>query len=178
MFRSIFFTVFSALIFVSCVENVEAPYDIPRDAEVYAPVQLPKESVSQISTSESFPIRNPGKIFLYQDYLMVNIPGEGFHVIDNSNPVSPNPLFFIDVPGSRDVAIKNGYIYADNYADIVVFTIDENREVQVVERLEGIMNNQLYPPYRNVYFECVDPNKGVVVGWELTDNREVNCYRP
>ena len=82
------------------------------------------------------------------------------------------------MPGSRDVAIKDGYIYADNFADIVVFTIDENREVQVIERLKDIMNNQLYPPFRNVYFECVDPSKGVVVDWVISDDRNVNCYRP
>lgn len=178
MFRSFSFIVLLALAFTSCVESLDAPYDVPADADVYAPVYLPEESAFEISTSPSFPIENPGKIFLYQDYLMVNIPGQGFHVIDNSNPAGPQPLFFINVPGSRDVAIKDGYIYADNFADIVVFTLDENQEVQIIDRLEDIMNNQLYPPFRNVYFECVDPSKGIVVDWVISDNRNVTCYRP
>lgn len=178
MFRSICFIATLAFSFSACVENIDAPYDVPDGADVYVPVYLPEESAFQISTGPSVPIENPGKIFLYQDYLMVNIPGQGFHVIDNSNPAAPQPLFFINVPGSRDVAIKDGYIYSDNYADIVVFTIDENRDVQVIDRLKDIMNNQLYPPFRNVYFECVDPSKGVVVDWVISDDREVNCYRP
>jgi hypothetical protein len=178
MSRFIFSIAVLILMFSACVENVESPYDVPEGAAVYVPVYLPEESALQISTGPSMPIENPGKIFLYQDFLMVNIPGQGFHVIDNANPAAPQPLFFINVPGSRDVAIKDGYIYADNYADIVVFTIDENREVQVIKRLKDIMNNQLYPPFRDVYFECVDPSKGIVVDWVISDNKQVSCYRP
>lgn len=178
MFRSIFFVGILPLILLSCVESVEDSFDVPTGADIYVPVYESEAVAHEISIGPSIPIQSPGKIFLYQEYLMVNIPGQGFHVIDNSNPVAPQPLFFINVPGSRDVAIKDGYIYSDNFSDIVVFTIDENRELQVIKRLEDIMNNQLYPPYRNVYFECVDPSKGVVVGWELASNVEVNCYRP
>lgn len=178
MFRSIFLSFIGILLFSGCVEQLESPYDLPEGTLVYVPVYVAPEVAQEISTGPSIPIKDPGKIFLYNEYLIVNIPGEGFHVIDNSNPIVPKPLFFINVPGSKDVAIKDGHIYTDNYADIVVFKIDENQQVQVIKRLENIMNNQLYPPFRGVYFECVDPGKGIVVDWVAVDNVQVNCYRP
>jgi hypothetical protein len=178
MFRSYFLITIIALFVASCIEPSGDPYDLPDGTQVYVPIYETEEIAYQVSIEPAKPIENPGKIFVYQDFLMVSAPGEGFHVIDNSRPIAPVPLFFISVPGSNDVAIKDGYIYADNYSDIVVFTIDENREVQIVNRLEDLMNNQLYPPYRGVYFECVDETQGVVVGWELVDDVQVNCYRP
>ena len=68
-------------------------------------------------------------------------------------------------------------IYADNYDDIVAFIIDDNRQLQVIKRLENVMNTQLYPPHINVYFECADPSKGVVVDWILADIPTPDCYR-
>jgi hypothetical protein len=178
MFRSFFIISILSLVLFSCIEPTSEPYDLLDGTEVYVPIYASEEEAHEITVSAARPIENPGKIFLYQDYLIVNSPGKGFHVIDNSRPIAPTPLFFINVPGSNDVAIKDGYIYTDNYSDIVVFTIEQNENVQIIERMEDIMNNQLYPPYRNVYFECVDESKGVVIDWVLADDVQVNCYRP
>jgi hypothetical protein len=178
MFRPFILIALSAFVLSSCIEPLDGPGKIPEGADIYVPVYVADSIAHKITIENARSIENPAKIFLYQDYLMVNISGEGFHVIDNSNPSAPRPLFFISVPGSNDVAIKDGYLYTDNYGDIVVFTIDENQNIEVLERLEGVMNNQLYPPMRDVYFECVDESKGIVVDWVLSDSETANCYRP
>jgi hypothetical protein len=178
MIRPFLVLITLVLVATSCIEPLENSGTVPSGAEVYVPVYADDSIAHTISIETARSIVDPAKIFIYQDYLMVNIKGEGFHVIDNSNPSAPQPLFFISVPGSNDVAIKDGYIYTDNYGDIVAFTIDENQEIQILKRLEEVMNNQLYPPMRDVYFECVDEAKGIVIDWVISDGKTANCYRP
>ena len=178
MIRPFFFFSLLASVVFSCIEPLDEGGSVPVGATIYVPLYAHDSVAHKISIESAREIINPAKIFTYQQYLMVNIRGEGFHVLDNSNPSAPRPLFFIKVPGSNDVAIKNGYIYADNYDDIVVFTINENQELEIISRLDNVMNNQLYPPYRDVYFECVDESKGMVIDWVLSDSDHANCYRP
>ena len=178
MIRPLFFITVLALVATSCIEPTDEMGRAPAGATIYVPLYAHDSIAHKISIEPSKDIIKPAKIFTYQNYLMVNIQGEGFHVLDNTNPSAPRPLYFISVPGSNDVAIKNGYIYADNFDDIVVFTIDENQELVIINRLDNVMNNQLYPPYRDVYFECVDQSKGMVIDWVISDSEYANCYRP
>ncbi|MDH5608697.1 MAG: hypothetical protein OEY56_04400 [Cyclobacteriaceae bacterium] len=178
MFRFFIFNVFMAGCLFSCLQAGENVASVPENGEVYAPVYASRESALTLTVSPAKPISKPANIFTYQQYLMVNIPNEGFHVIDNTNPAQPHQLYFVNIPGNTNLAIKDGYLYVDNYADVVAFTLNDQKELQILGRLSNIMDNQLYPPYRDVYFECVDTTKGVVVDWVKSNNRNVECYRP
>jgi len=149
----------------------------PSDAPVYVPVYGDAESLLKIGKQPPRAIERPAKIFTYGKYLIVNIRDEGFHVIDNEDPSRPNNLFFVEVPGNNDVAIKNGVIYADNYRDIVAFTITSGGEIVVEERLENVIEANSFPPFLNVYFECPDPAKGLVIDWVLGNVDDPKCYR-
>ena len=149
----------------------------PADAAIYVPVYSNAEDILQLNKVPAKQIERPSKIFTYNNFLIVNIKNEGFHVIDNSNPSRPQNLFFIEIPGNNDVAIKDGVIYADNYSDIVTFTIEENGELQLVERLENIISTNDFPPFNDVYFECPDPSKGFIVDWVLGNVEDPKCYR-
>jgi hypothetical protein len=35
-------------------------------------------------------LENPGKIYLYGDYLLINEPTKGIHILDNTNPIILN----------------------------------------------------------------------------------------
>jgi hypothetical protein len=171
------FFLFFAILAISCIEGdglVDSP---PENALIYVPVYANPDSVLKVSVSPAKQISNPAKIFTYNNFLIVNIKYEGFHVIDNSNPAVPLPLFFVDVPGNQDVSIKDGVIFADNYNDVVAFRITESGEVEIVKRLSNVMNNQEYPPFRDVYFECVDTSKGIVVDWVESNIPNPQCYR-
>lgn len=178
--RSLFLALVGIFIFSSCVDDFDDTAEPwrPGSGNVYIPVYGDPETAHEITVEDAKPIENPAKIFTYNQYLIVNIRNEGFHVIDNTNPAIPRQLYFISVPGSQDVAIKDGYIYTDNYSDIVAFTIDENQNLEILKRLEGIMGSQDYPPFRGVYFECVDPEKGIVIDWVVGEVENPNCYRP
>ena len=174
----IFLILFTPL--VSCLQsdNEETFQNVPRDARVYVPVYGDTATAFKLTIEQVKPIESPNKIFLYQDFLIVGEGDEGFHVIDNSNPVVPQRLFFISIPNTTDLAVKDGVIFANNYSDIVAFKINESNEVEVIERLKNIMGSQEIPPFRDVYFECVDASKGVVIDWVETNSRRVKCYRP
>lgn len=154
----------------------EDPFNVAYSS-VYAPIYASEEESYNLKLEAPFEIVNPSKIWTYNDLLMVNVENEGIHVIDNSNPYSPRQLFFIRIPGNKDVAVKDGFIFADNYDDIVTFTITENHELEIKERLKGVMQNQDYPPFLGVAFECVDPSKGIVIDWVLADIDDPKCFR-
>ncbi|WP_332913505.1 hypothetical protein [Algoriphagus boritolerans] len=40
---------------------------------------------------------NPGKIYLYGDYLLINEPTKGIHILDNTNPANPVNKNFIPI---------------------------------------------------------------------------------
>jgi len=178
MNRFNFLPILTALIAFSCIEGDGETGQVPPGSTIYEPVYVQTDVAHLISKKPAKSVAQPGKIVIYQNYLLINAIGQGFHVIDNTNPSMPVSLFFVEIPGSHDVALKDGYLYADNYNDIVVLSIDENQEIELVARLDNLMNNQEYPPFSNVYFDCVDRTKGIVVDWVVSDNTNVKCFRP
>jgi hypothetical protein len=86
-------------------------------------------------------LENPGKIYLYGDYLLINEPQEGIHILDNTNPSSPINLNFIPIEGNVDLAVNNSMLYADNYVDLLVFDISNIRSIKQVERVKDVFNH-------------------------------------
>jgi hypothetical protein len=76
------------------------------------------------------------------------------------------------------MAVKDNWLYADNAADLVVLDISDPKLPKVVKRISDAIPAMSFPPYTNVYFECADSKKGVVVGWEKV-NMEIkpSCFR-
>ena len=74
-----------------------------------------------------------GKIVTYQQYIFINKPQEGIHVVDNSDPANPQNLHFISIPGSLDMSIIDDHLYSDMYSALVVFDISSITEPQLIE---------------------------------------------
>ncbi len=83
-------------------------------------------------------LKNPGKIYFYDRYLLINEIGEGIHVIDNSNQSAPRPLCFLSIAGNADMAVKDGILYADNYIDMVVFDLSNATAPRLINRVESV----------------------------------------
>lgn len=117
---------------------------------------------------------NPGKIYLYQDYLFVNEPNEGIHVYDNSNPDNPITKGFIVLPGNIDIAIRDGYLYADSFTDLVVIDLSIIETPTVVKRIENIFPYDEYQAIdADIYFPDIDETQGVVVGYKAEGEGDV-----
>ena len=132
---------------------------------VFEPVYMMPDSVRQVTLEEPRNLEEPGKIYVYGQLLFVNELWDGVHIIDNSNPSNPVPLKFLRIPGNVDIAIRNGYLYADNGPDLIAFNLADPASPSVTGRVEGVFQNQ-YPWTED----------GIVVGYERSlQTVDIDC---
>lgn len=130
----------------------------------YEPVYTPLATIrSSIEVTEPQLVKSVGKIYFKDDYLFINEPGEGIHVIDDRDQRNPAFKKFIRIPGNYDLAIKGNTLYADSYMDLVALDISDLNAIKVVSRLENIYNS-----YNSLGFYA-DEFKGVVTSWVEKD---------
>ena len=167
-------------LFLGCqpVNSDEVPKGPPFDNTAYRPVYATQEALTRIETQPPRPLRKPGKIYVRDNYLFVNELGEGIHIINNTDPARPQKIAFLSILANYDLAVKGNYLYADNGRDLVVFDIENPASVKTVKRIEKAIPQYDFPPYQNIYFECVDTKKGTVVSWEKVPvSARPACYR-
>lgn len=166
----------ATVLFACDPEIDESPSDQIRGENIgYRPVYGSQE-YSAVTWTDPQNITNPGKIYTYGKYLLVNEVKEGIHVYDNSNPQFPVVLGFLRILGNTDMAIKDDVLYADHMGNLVALTINDFTAVREKGRLELANWNLGVPPPKGFYFECVDPAKGLVVSWKKTENQNLKCY--
>lgn len=103
-----------------------------RTYTVWVPYTVGYETILKgISTSGPQDLKEPGKIYAYNQYLLIGEVKKGIHVIDNSNPRLPKAVSFINIPGVLDFVIKDNVLYADSYMDLV--SLDLSNPLQVTE---------------------------------------------
>jgi hypothetical protein len=118
------------------------------------------------------PLANPGKIYFKDDYLFINEYMKGVHIYDNSNPSLPTAVAFINIPGNVDIVIRNNYLYADSYIDLVVIDISDFINPVEIDRKTDIFDYTL-PEYDDEYeLATIDREKGVVIEWEVKEVKE------
>lgn len=110
-------------------------------------------------------IHKPGKIYALGNYLFINEKQEGIHVVDNSNPANPQSIAFWSIPGNVDIAIRDHYLYADQYVDLLTINITDIQNPQVLCRAENAFPLFGYDPYR-----------GYLVDYQQTEvTEQVSC---
>lgn len=108
----------------------------------YEPVYLaPSEYRIDPVVEAARPLKNPGKIYLYGNLILINERAKGIHVIDNANPAAPDNFAFINIPGNIDIAIKANTLYADNYTDLLAIDITDIRNARLAKRVEDALPN-------------------------------------
>ncbi|MFY0626944.1 MAG: hypothetical protein JXR07_11650 [Reichenbachiella sp.] len=136
IFLSILIIIMLSILAQGCDEKCVGP-----TITVYEPVFATRNEV--MSTADFIgpaPIEMPGKIYFKDNYLFLNEYDKGIHVIDNTNPIHPEVIGFIDIPGNKDLAAKGNYLYADNYLDLVVFDITEKKNIFETNRIENVFD--------------------------------------
>jgi hypothetical protein len=142
----------------------------------FRPIYTDSKNLESIEVSQSAALVNPGRIYVYENYLLVGDQGKGIHVYNNANPSSPVEVSFIGIPGNMDFSVRQGMLYADNITDMVIVDITNPATPAYVNRIEDVFPVQQFPDEFGA-FECVDPNKGVVVGWEKATLTDPKCFR-
>ncbi|MEO6611156.1 MAG: hypothetical protein ABIT05_03455 [Chitinophagaceae bacterium] len=124
-----------------------------------------------------------GKIYVTGNLIYQVEQDSGIHVINASNPSSPQKLGFIRSFLCKEISVKNGLIYTNNLSDLVVINASDINNVREVARTAGVFPDLAlqYPPkpdpFTTVYFECPDPKKGIVVGWQMKNIDNPKCWR-
>jgi hypothetical protein len=140
----------------------------------FEPVYKTHETLSaEIALTAPQAIHGVGKIYRKDQLLFVNDPGAGIHIIDNSNPANPQPKSFLRIDGNYEMAIKDNYLYADNYTDLVVFDISDLEHIQEVKRVNNIFDG--FHSFDRYY---QSDEKGVITSWEQKERMEIsesNC---
>ncbi|MGK7391419.1 MAG: hypothetical protein ACNS60_13770 [Candidatus Cyclobacteriaceae bacterium M2_1C_046] len=161
----------------SCIPDDEV-YFGDQEVEGFKPIYVNAEEAFDIRMMDVQPIEVAGKLYLYNNLLLINEIGKGIHMIDNTNPANPVKLGFVKVPGSHDMVIKGDVIYANNYGDLIAMKLTADKEIIITERIKNVIqSNSLYPLERGFYFECPDPSQGIVTGWQKTTLTNPQCFR-
>jgi hypothetical protein len=76
------------------------------------------------------------------------------------------------------MAIRGNYIYANSINNLVVIDINDPLKPVLVKTIKDAfpLINQKYPPAQG-YFVCAEPEKGIVVDWELKSVETAACRR-
>lgn len=148
-----------------CEDKVE----ITQKYTVMAPVYLtPEDLRASFDIMPPVEVTNTGKIYLYQNYILLNEPGKGIHIIDNADKTSPELISFINIPGNYEMAVQGDRLFADSYVDLVVIDISNPTDVKLTKRIKDIF---LELAMQNQYY---DTENGIIVDWEPTEIIEVN----
>jgi len=136
----------------------------------YTPVFMERSEMEKaVRLLPAAPIKNPGKIYIKDNYIYINERYKGFHVIDNSNPSAPVNRAFLQIDGCLDIAIKNNLIYADNAVDLVVIATDPGLNgITVGGRVRDAFPEPSSPDgfWMTRSFEKYRPKNGIIVRWE------------
>ncbi|HRV86226.1 MAG TPA: hypothetical protein P5275_15235 [Saprospiraceae bacterium] len=84
------------------------------------------------------PLVNPGKIYFYKNYVLINEIREGIHFYDNSNPENPIQVAYLPIPGNVDMAIKDDVLLADSYVDLLSINIGNVNQPEFISRTEDV----------------------------------------
>jgi hypothetical protein len=132
------------------------------------PVYMSYEALrSSFEVQSEVPMEKPGKISFYDSYMFINEYQKGIHVVDLSDPTSPEIKAFIEIPGNVDMAIRNEQLFAESYVDLLVINIS-NPEQPVLERRIEDLFEYVIPPYDYEYpLDEIDEKKGVITSFDV-----------
>lgn len=123
----------SALVF-SCTSDVDSGNSLTYKTTD----ELRKDG---IALQDARALKNPGKIYIQKDMILINEMGKGIHLVHNANPAKPENVGFVNIPGNVDVAMKGDIIYADSYMDLVTLN-SKTGEVKRVKNAFKIFEKQ------------------------------------
>ncbi|HLF63264.1 MAG TPA: hypothetical protein VI603_05915 [Saprospiraceae bacterium] len=124
------------LLFTGCLKDqCDRTHEFIRYDPVYKTLDGMRVDISVHGPQE---LKSPGNIYYYNGYLLINERLKGVHVIDNHDPANPVNVAFIEIPGNRDIAIRNNILYADMFIDLVAIDITDIENPVLECRVENV----------------------------------------
>ncbi|MEO1049187.1 MAG: hypothetical protein AAFX87_01085 [Bacteroidota bacterium] len=156
--------IFASMILEGCTDSCEVENRYVYFEPVYTSVEEIRGAVAMTSEQE---MNNPGKIYFKDGFVFINERGEGIHIINNTDPQSPQNVGFINIPGNFDLAAKGDFLYVDSYIDLVILNIADVNNITEVNRIENIFEGY------NSYGFHMDSQLGVVTDWVEAEQLQI-----
>lgn len=132
--------------------------------KLYTPVYQTTQQVrASVKNDVPTPIKSVGKMVILGNYIYLNDPQKGIHIIDNTNPEKPINKAFINIPGNENLAVKDNILLADCFTDLMAIDISNPNNIVA----KNFINN-LFPERRYINGFSVDSGK-VIVNWIVKD---------
>ena len=125
----------------SCEDKVIQEVTYEANVPVYMSYDELYGSIEYSKTSEI--LENPGKIYYYKNFLFIGERTKGVHIFDNANPRSPQKVGFLNIPGNNDIAIRGNHLYADCFTDLLVFSLGDLKNMEMVKRIEDVFEYKI-----------------------------------
>jgi len=173
-------TVFICLcvgITLSSCEKLPEARPIPVSAFGLSPVYIDSAEARIIKTQQATPILDGRAFALLNDTLFIVDHLKGIHILNNSDPAAPVAISFISIPGCTSVAVSGNFLYVNNITDLVTLDITDPLNAVIVDREPNLYPSPLeYPEEYVGYYECFDPSRGFLSGWENTTIEFPECF--
>jgi hypothetical protein len=115
---------------------------ITKTYTVMSPVYTPISTIlAGINGNPSQSLSAVGKVYTKDQYIYVNDPAKGVHIIDNTDPTHPAQIAFLNIPGNWDMAIKGNTLYADLSSELLAIDISNPRQAQVTGRIHNLFSD-------------------------------------
>lgn len=141
-------------------DNCERELTYLRFDPIFMSIDEIREPVAQMSPQT---LERPGKIYFFNDYILINEQTKGIHIIDNADPSNPNNVSFLKIPGNLDMTIRDDKMYVDNAMDMLVLDVSDMSSISTVSRTQDAFTNDFVE------------GKGVIIGYtseEVTETFE------
>ncbi len=143
---------------------------VDQNASAYTPVLMKRTDLpASVFFQQEREFINPGKIYLYGNFIFIADLFKGIHVIDNSDPENPWKTGFIHIPGVMDLAIKDHVLFADNSIDLISVDISAYPQITVLNRVEDVFPEATPPDLDWIPWQFSKENRPpntVIVAWE------------
>lgn len=169
---------FMPTIYSSCIIDNDLEPNVKMG---WVPVYGTNYNISDIKILGPQQLVSPGKIFLRNQYLLLNERNKGIHIFDNSNPSNPTNLGFMSIPGCLDVVMRGNILFTDFHKSIVSIDLSNPTQPKVLGSLPNALSLSRVRPAINDsnqfdVYQCADSTKGIVTGWRRDSVYLTKCY--
>ncbi len=134
----------------------------------YEPILMSRADMeASVKLGDAREIESPGKLWIYNDIILLIEQYKGIHIIDNSNPANSKTIAFIQIDGCTDMAMKDNILYANNAVDMIGIKPNQDfSDFTVVARNRNMLPVIPSPePWGDSYFYKKLPANTVIVRW-------------
>lgn len=165
------------MLMVLCLQSCLYENDsTPLSVNGWAPVYLLDTNPDTVTYRSPIPTSKPGKIVLYNGFIFQVDINTGVHVIKFINGQTTEKFAFYEIYGCNQISIKEDYLYANTLDHLLVIDIQNLVNPKVVSFYPHFYETFpfLMPPTSG-FFECIDPNKGIVIDWVSKELNAPKC---